>query len=48
MEALLNASKEVDLEVNSEKTKYRFMSHHHNTSPNNNIKTANKSLKNVS
>jgi len=29
-EALLDASKEVDLEVNTEKTKHMFMSHHQN------------------
>jgi len=29
-EALLEASREVGLEVNTEKTKYMFMSHHQN------------------
>jgi hypothetical protein len=30
-EALLDAGKEVGLEVNAEKTKYMFMSHHQTT-----------------
>jgi hypothetical protein len=30
-EALLDASKEVGLDVNAEKTKYMFMSHHQTT-----------------
>jgi hypothetical protein len=35
---LLVASKEIDLEVNAEKTEYVFMSHHQNAGRNHNIK----------
>jgi hypothetical protein len=31
-ETVIDASKEVGLEVNTEKTKYAFLSHHHNAS----------------
>jgi hypothetical protein len=44
---LLDASKEVDLEVNAEKTKYLFSSHHQTTGPNHYVKVANKSFENV-
>jgi hypothetical protein len=40
-EVLLNASKEVGMEVNTEKTKYMFMSHHQTTGQI--LKVANKS-----
>jgi hypothetical protein len=43
-EAVLDASDEVDLEVNTQKTKYIFMSHHQTTGQNHYIKVANKSL----
>jgi hypothetical protein len=43
----INASKEVGLEVNVEKTKYMFMSHHQTTKQNYYIKVANKSFENV-
>jgi hypothetical protein len=43
-EAVLDASKEIGLEVNSEKTKYMFMSHHQTAGQNNYIKVANKSF----
>jgi hypothetical protein len=45
--ALLNASKEVGLEINGEKTKYMFISHHQTTGQNHYIRVANKSLENV-
>jgi hypothetical protein len=45
--ALLQANKEVDLDVNTEKTKYMLMSHHQNVGQNPNLLTANKFLKNV-
>jgi hypothetical protein len=46
-EALLDASKEVGLEVNAEKSKYMFMSHHQTTGQNHYITAANKSFENV-
>jgi hypothetical protein len=45
-EALIDASKEVGLEM--EKTKYMFLSHHHNGGKNRDIKIANRSFENVS
>jgi hypothetical protein len=39
-EALLDASKEIGLEVNSEKTKYTFMSHHQTAGQSNYIRVA--------
>jgi hypothetical protein len=47
-EALLDASKEIDLEVNSEKMKYMFMSHHQTAGQSNYIRVANKSFEKVS
>jgi hypothetical protein len=44
---LLEASKEVSVEVNTEKTKYMVMSCHHNAGQNHNLMTANKTLENV-
>jgi hypothetical protein len=41
------ASREVDLEVNTEKTMYMFMSHHQNQVQNYNFRTANKSFETV-
>jgi hypothetical protein len=41
---LLDASKEVGLEINTEKTKYMFMSHHQATKQNLYSKVANKSF----
>jgi hypothetical protein len=41
------ASKEVGLEVNSEKTKYMFLSRHENVLQNHNIRTANRTFENV-
>jgi hypothetical protein len=46
-EALLDASKEIGPEVNSEKTKYMFMSRHQNAGQSNYIRVANKSLEKV-
>jgi hypothetical protein len=46
-EAVVEAIKEVGLEVNAEKTKYMFMSHRQTTRQNLYIKVANKSVENV-
>jgi hypothetical protein len=46
-EALLDASKEVSLEVNVEKTECMFMSRYQTTGQNLYIKVANKSFENV-
>jgi hypothetical protein len=46
-EAVLDARKEIGLEVNSEKTKYMFMSCHRTAGKSNNIKVANKSFEKV-
>jgi hypothetical protein len=46
-EALVDASKEIGLEVNSEKTKYMFMSHHQTAGQSNYIRVPNKSFKKV-
>jgi hypothetical protein len=43
-EALLQASREVSLETNTEKTKYTFMFHHQNAGQYHNLKMANKSF----
>jgi len=45
--ALFEDSKEVDLEVNTEKNKYTFVSDHQNTEQNPSLLTANISFKNV-
>jgi hypothetical protein len=47
-ETLIDASKEVGLEINTEKTKYMLLSHHQNVRQNRNIKTANRLFENVS
>jgi hypothetical protein len=44
IEALLDASKEIGLKVNSEKTKYMFMPRHQTAGQNNDIRVANKSF----
>jgi hypothetical protein len=46
-EILLEASRDVGLEKNAEKTKYMIMSHHPNSGQNQNIRTANESFENV-
>jgi hypothetical protein len=46
-ETLNDASKEVGLEVNTEKTKHTLLSHHQNAGQNCDIKTANRSFENV-
>jgi hypothetical protein len=46
-DALLDASKETGLEVNSEKTKYMFMSRHQTAGQSNYIKVPNNSFEKV-
>jgi hypothetical protein len=46
-EAVWDASKEIGLEVNSEKAKYMFMSHHQTAGQRNYIRVANKSFEKV-
>jgi hypothetical protein len=46
-ETLINASKEVGLEVNTEKTKYMLLSRHQNAGQNHGIKIGNRYFKNV-
>jgi hypothetical protein len=41
-QTLIDASKEVGLEVNTVKTKYMLLSHHQNAGKNQNIRTANE------
>jgi hypothetical protein len=43
-ETLIDASKEVDLEINLEKTKYMLLSRHQNVVQNRDIKIANRSF----
>jgi hypothetical protein len=45
---LIDASKEVGLEINVEKTKYKLLSFHQNVGQNQKIKIANRSFENVS
>jgi hypothetical protein len=47
-ETLINAVKEVGLEINVEKTKYMLQFHHQNAGQNRDIKIANRSFENVS
>jgi hypothetical protein len=47
-ETLIGASKEVDLEVNVEKTKYMLLSREQNAGQNQDIKEGNRSFQNVS
>jgi hypothetical protein len=44
---LIDASKEVGLKVNVEKTKYMLLSHHQNVGQNRDIKIANRSFEDV-
>jgi hypothetical protein len=48
MEILIDASKEVGLEVNAAKTKYMLLSRHQNVGQNLDIKIENISIENVS
>jgi hypothetical protein len=47
-ETLIDAGKEVGLEINVEKTKYMLLSRHQNVSQNRDIKITNRSFENVS
>jgi hypothetical protein len=47
-ETLIDASKEVGLEINIEKTKYMLLSHYQNAGQNQETKIANRSFENVS
>jgi hypothetical protein len=46
-ETLLEASRDIGLEINAEKTKYMIMSHHSNSGQNQNIRIVNESFENV-
>jgi hypothetical protein len=46
-ESLLEASRDIGLEINAEKTKYLIISLHPNSGQNQNIRTANESFENV-
>jgi hypothetical protein len=46
-ETLLEASRDIGLEINAEKTKYIIMSRHLNSGQNQNIRIANESSENV-
>jgi hypothetical protein len=45
-ETLIDASKEVGLEINEDKTKYMLLSRHQNVGQNRDIKIANRSFEN--
>jgi hypothetical protein len=45
--ALLEASRDIGLEINAKKTKYMIMSRHQNSVQNQNIRIANESFENV-
>jgi hypothetical protein len=47
-ETLIDASKEVGLEINVEKTKYMLLCRHQNVGQNRDIKITNRSFENVS
>jgi hypothetical protein len=47
-ETLIDASKEIGLEINVEKSKYKSLSRHQNVGENRDIKIANRSFENVS
>jgi hypothetical protein len=42
IETVLDASRDIDLEINAEKTKYMIMSRHPNSGQNQNIRIANE------
>jgi hypothetical protein len=46
-ETLLEASRDIGLEINAEKTKYMIMSRHRNSGQNQNIRIADESFENV-
>jgi hypothetical protein len=46
-ETLLEASKDIGIEINAEKTKYMIMSRYPNSGQNQNIRIANESFENV-
>jgi hypothetical protein len=46
-ETLIDASKEVGIEVNTKKTKYMLLFHHQNAGQNHDIKIGNRCLENV-
>jgi hypothetical protein len=46
-ETLLQANRDIYLEINAEKTKYMIMSHYPNSGQNQNIRIANESFENV-
>jgi hypothetical protein len=46
-DTLLEASRDIGLEINAEKTKYMIMSHYPNSGQNQNIRIANESFENV-
>jgi uncharacterized protein (UPF0335 family) len=48
MQTVIDASKEVGLDMKVEKTKYMLLSHHQNVGQNRDIKIANRSFGNVS
>jgi hypothetical protein len=48
MKTLIDASKEVGLEINVDQTKYMLLSRHQNVGQNQDIKIANRSFENVS
>jgi hypothetical protein len=48
IETLVDANKEIGLQINVEKTKYIFLSHHQTAGQNQNIKIVNSLFENVS
>jgi hypothetical protein len=46
-ETLLEASRDIGLEINAEKTKYMIISRHQNSEQNQNTRIANESFENV-